>query len=120
MPCEPFVEHGKVTGWMCRRGRGKPKPPPCYKCGRPATRFCDHRSMEARYQTDDFGRKVGKIWIPSISTCDRPMCDACANHIDPDTDYCDEHNTEIARARSAKAEQLYQEQLRRLGIEEEP
>lgn len=112
---------------MCSRGRGKPKQPPCYKCGRPATRFCDHRGMEARYLTDGQGRKVRKIWIPSIFTCDRPMCDACANHlprdaflVDHDIDYCDEHNTEIARARSAKAEQLYQEQLRRLGIEEEP
>lgn len=119
MPCEPLIERGKVVGWMCSRGRGKPKLPPCYKCGRPATRFCDHREFGIREGTDEHGHPKKTEWA-SINTCDRPMCDACANHIDPDTDFCDEHNTEIARARSAKAERLYQEQLRRLGIEEEP
>ena len=120
MPCEPVFNKGKLVGWMCRRGRGKPKPPSCYKCGAPATCFCDHRDMEALYQTDDYGHKLRKRWVASIDTCSRPMCAACAHHYDPDTDFCDEHNSEIARVRSAKAEQLYQEQLRALGIEEEP
>lgn len=60
------------------------------------------------------GRRIIKKWVASINTCDRPMCDTCANHTEPDTDYCDFHNTEIARMRSEKAEELYQEQLRML------
>lgn len=76
--------------------------------------------MEAHYPTDDYGHKLKKIWVPDINTCDRPMCVDCATHIDPDTDYCEFHSNEIAIARSTKAEQLFQEQLRRLGIEEEP
>ena len=47
------------------------------------------------------------------------MCDACANHVEPDTDYCDFHNTEIARAESTKAEALHQERLRKMGMEED-
>lgn len=119
MPCEPITEHGKVTGWICRRSREKPKPPVCYKCGKPATRFCDYRDCGARTHTDDYGRKIKTEWA-SIGTCDRPMCDACAHHYGEDTDFCDEHNTELARYRTAKAERIHKEQLKRLGIEEEP
>lgn len=122
MPCEPFsVKNDKVTmtGWICRRSRSKPKPPPCYKCGKPATKFCDYRDYEVRHSRDDYGRPL-TIECPSLDTCDRPMCDECANHYGEDTDFCDGHNNELARARTAKAEQLFQEQLKRLGIEEEP
>lgn len=112
MPCEPFFKKGKIVGWMCSRGRKEP-PPPCYKCGKPSTKLCDHRDMEPIYGTMN-GRRIIKKWVARIVTCDRPMCDTCANHIEPDTDYCDFHNSEIARMRSAKAEALYQEQLRRL------
>ena len=120
MPCEPIAHGGKIVGWSCRHSRGRPKPPPCYKCGRPSTCLCDHRAMEAHYSTDDYGHKLKKIWVPDLNTCDRPMCADCATHIDPDTDYCEFHSDEIAITRSTKAETLFQEQLRRLGIEEEP
>lgn len=104
MPCEPITEHGKVKGWICRRSREKPKPPVCYKCGKPATRFCDFRDCGANTSTDDYGRLRRAEWA-SIETCDRPMCD--------------EHDNEIARYRTAMAERIHKEQLKRLGIEEE-
>lgn len=118
MPCEPITKRGKVIGWICRRSREKPKPSVCYKCGKPATRFCDFRDCGARTHTDGYGRKIKTEWA-SINTCDRPMCDACAHHNGEDTDFCDEHDTEIAKIRSAKAERIYHEQLCNLGIEEE-
>ena len=118
MPCEPFFNRGKMVGFMCSRGRGKPKPPPCYKCGKPSTKLCDHRAMEPIYGTLN-GRRILKKWVPRLNTCDRPMCDACANHVEPDTDYCDFHNTEIARAESAKAEALHQERLRKMGMDDD-
>lgn len=117
MPCEPIIINGKVVGVRCSRGRGKPKPPPCYKCGKPSTKLCDFRGMEPIFETMN-GRRVLKRWIPSLNTCDRPMCDACANHVEPDTDYCDFHSNEIAKTRSAKAEELYRKMLRNLGMEE--
>ena len=119
MPCEPVFNKGKLVGWMCRRGREKPKPPRCYKCGAPATCLCDHRDMEPSYLEDEYGNRLRKIWLPHMDTCNRPMCAACAHHYAPDTDYCDEHDNELARKRSAEAEKLFQEQLRALGIEEE-
>lgn len=117
MPCHPIVKNGKVVGWACQRG--PVKLPPCYKCGAPSTKLCDHRDMESRYQTDTYGRKLRKIWIPYLNTCDRPMCDACANHVDPDTDYCDEHNNELAIQRSLKAEALFQEQVRQFDMSDD-
>jgi len=65
------------------------------------------------------GRQVLKKWVPMLNTCDRPMCDACANHVGPDTDLCDEHNTEIAKVRSAQAEKLHQKRLRQMGLEDD-
>jgi DNA helicase TIP49 (TBP-interacting protein) len=47
------------------------------------------------------------------------MCDVCANHVEPDTDFCDFHNSEIARAESTKAEVLHRERLRKMGMEDD-
>lgn len=73
--------------------------------------------MERRYQTDEYGNKLRKVWIPQLGTCDRPMCDECANHIEPDTDYCDFHNNEFDIKMSMKAEKLYQKMLEEEGDE---
>lgn len=118
MPCEPFsIRNGKVTGWMCRRSREKPKPPICYKCGKPATKFCDFRDLEVRHGRDEYDQTF-TIECPSINTCDRPMCDECANHYGDDTDFCDEHNNELARKRTVEAERAFQNQLKRMETDE--
>lgn len=118
MPCEPIIEKGKVTGWICSRSRGKPKPPPCYKCGKPSTKLCDFRDCGAYHGKDDYGRKTTSEWA-SINTCDRPMCDECANHVGEDIDYCDEHFNEFSMIKAERAERIHKERLQRLGISEE-
>lgn len=118
MPCEPIIEKGKVIGWICRRSRERPKPPPCYKCGKPSTKLCDFRDYGTRTGTDNHGREKISEW-GSIYTCDKPMCDVCTNHIGEDTDFCDDHANELAMLRTAQGERVYNEQLKRLGIDEE-
>ncbi len=118
MPCEPIIKDGKVTGFICSRSRGKPKPPPCYKCGKPSTKLCDFRDYGTRTFTDDYGRKITREWA-SIDTCDKPMCDDCANHMGQDTDFCDEHNNEMSLYKTTQAERVHKEQLKELGISEE-
>lgn len=54
---------------------GLPKPKACIHCGKPSSKLCDFPLT---------GAKVG-------STCDRPLCIRCATHVDPDTDYCQQH-----------------------------
>lgn len=89
MPCEPIIENGKVVGFICSRSREKPKPPPpCYKCGKPSTKLCDFL---------DWGK---------VATCDKPMCDACANHVGEDTDFCDEHNNEFSIFKTTQVERF--------------
>ena len=61
---------------------GLPKPKRCVYCGRPSTKLCDY-PLE--------GQKKGK-------TCDRPMCDKCATHVEPDTDYCWPHAQKVKAA----------------------
>jgi hypothetical protein len=71
MPCE-------VRGNMiiCSRSSlGK-----CHYCGRPQQKLCDYPLS---------GEKAGK-------TCDIPMCERCATHVPPDTDYCRVHAKMIA------------------------
>ncbi len=115
MPCEPIISGGKAVGFICSRSRGKPKPPPCYKCGKPSTRLCDHRAHGTQDTGKDaYGRGRSYQWA-AIDTCDQPMCDECANRAGPDTDFCDFHNNEVARAGAAKAEAIHREQLRRLN-----
>lgn len=78
MTCRPFKAHafgapnGTITGIICTRG---PKPR-CQCCERNvATLLCDFPLK---------GAKEGK-------TCDRRMCDRCAQNAGPDTDYCPAH-----------------------------
>lgn len=117
MPCHPIFSKGKLGVWACTIGREQRTPPPCYKCGSPATRLCDHRRMEGHYKTDIYGNKMKKVWVPYWNTCDRPMCDACANHVEPDTDYCDQHNNEFDIKMSTKAEKLFRKMLVEEGRE---
>lgn len=71
MPCTPFrSEDGSVTGWACSRGTRHR----C-KCGRVATQQCDFPLR---------GSKAGQ-------TCDRWLCNQCAHHVDPDSDFCPAH-----------------------------
>lgn len=46
----------------------------CYKCGKPSTRLCDFVKGASKNET-----------------CDRPMCDNCANSKGSVFDFCDEH-----------------------------
>lgn len=115
MPCEPIIENGKTVGFICSRSRGKPKPPPCYKCGKPSTKLCDFRDYGTRTSTDDYGRKQTHEYA-AIDTCDKPMCDECANHVGEDTDYCDEHNNQMAIYRTEQGERVHKERLKKLGI----
>jgi hypothetical protein len=72
MPCH-HVDLGNGTrAIICTRGRTQR----CKYCGRPSTKLCDWPLA---------GEKKGK-------TCDIPMCERCAAHIEPDTDYCKAHN----------------------------
>ena len=118
MPCEPIMNNGKMVGFICSRSRGKPKAPPCYKCGKPSTKLCDFRDHGTRKHKDDYGREHTTEWA-SIRTCDKPMCDECTNHVGKDTDFCDEHYNEISMHRTERADQVHKEQLKRLGITEE-
>lgn len=118
MPCEPIIEKGKVTGWICSRSRGKQKPPSCYKCGKPATKLCDFRDYGIKKSTGPHGDKYSHEWA-SLDTCDKPMCGECANLADLDTHYCDQHNDELSRYKTRNAERVHAERIKRLGIEEE-
>ena len=112
MPCEPIVEDGKIIGWICTRSHEKPKLRNCYKCGKLATKLCDYRNCGVERNTDDYGRKIDFEWT-SISTCNQPMCDECANHIDED--YCDEHNNEFSILKSRRAERICEQFDRNRG-----
>lgn len=119
MPCEPIIHNGKAVGFICSRTRGKTKPPPCYKCGKPSTKLCDFRDYGTRKWKDDYGMEQ-TTELAALETCDKPMCDECANHVaGTDTDYCDEHNNQLSIYRSEQAERIHQERLKRLVISEE-
>ncbi len=65
MPCTPIrgSYNGKpFFGFLCSRGR--PKAKPCAVCGAPSSKLCD----------GDIGN--GK-------TCDLPLCERCAIHVEP-------------------------------------
>lgn len=91
MPCYPF-QIGEARGFICTRGN---RAKPCKYCGRPHTKLCDYPLR---------GAKAGK-------TCDIPMCDRCATHVEPDTDYCRAH---------AEEESLLATELFTLKAESEP
>ncbi len=53
----------------------KPFPEPCYVCGCMGGSLCDAP-------------------IGAGKTCDRSMCKDHRHHVEPDTDYCEEHGGE--------------------------
>ena len=79
MPCRPIAIDGKVVGIACSRGRGK-LPEPCSTpgCARPHTKLCDYPLVPL-----EFGKEP--------RTCDAKLCDRCAVHVGPNTDYCRPH-----------------------------
>ena len=85
MVCKPISLPGGLTGFVCYRA---PAPKLCKVCGtRDATKLCDFALR---------GRKSG-------STCDAPLCDACAVSRGPELDYCPSH-ARLLDAEAAKAE----------------
>ena len=72
MPCEH--RDGMI---ICTRGQ---RTKPCKYCGRPSNKLCDYPLS---------GIKGG-------DTCDTPMCEHCATHVPPDTDYCKPHAAMMA------------------------
>jgi len=71
MHCSHFNLPGGGTAIICGRDRLKA----CAVCGLPSAKLCDFPLT---------GVKAGK-------TCDRPVCEKCAVHSEPDTDYCPTH-----------------------------
>ena len=61
-----------TMAFICTRGN---RSKPCAICGRPHTKLCDYPLH---------GAKAGK-------TCDRPLCERCAVHQEPDVDFCPTH-----------------------------
>ena len=118
MPCEPIIQNGKAVGFICSRTRGKSKPPPCYKCGKPSTKLCDFRNYGTRKWKDDYGRERVTEYA-GLDTCDKPMCDECTNHMGNDTDYCDEHNNQLVIHKTKQGERVHHKRLKELGITEE-
>jgi len=73
MTCVP-IKSGDVRGFLCG-GKALQQVSLC-ECGRVATYLCDHPVGRGR-------------------TCDRPLCDGCAVHHPPDTDYCQPHGRQL-------------------------
>jgi len=63
---------GRAVGFACTRGQRLKR---CFKCGRPGAKLCDFKLT---------GPMAGK-------TCDMSLCELCATHVEPDTDYCPAH-----------------------------
>lgn len=82
MPCRYVTLPGGGSAIVCGRGL---RPKACSVCGRPSSKLCDFPLK---------GEKAGK-------TCDRPLCDKCAVHRDPDTDFCPAHARLIEEGRLA-------------------
>ena len=68
MPC-------RIMGKAIVCSRGGRRTAPCAYCGRPQDVLCDFPLTAAR----------------AGQTCDKPMCKACATHVEPDEDYCRAH-----------------------------
>lgn len=117
MSCEPIVKNGKIVGFMCTRGKLTPsekiekelKAKRCYKCGKPAKRFCDYRGgyRYIKGYQDETGIHPARELF-DLHTCDKPMCNNCANRYENDLDFCDLHNNEMSIRLSQKAERAFQ------------
>lgn len=72
MGCEVVRFGGGVVGFMCGPRRGA-RPHQCQNClKRRSSKQCDFKMSE-------------------FKTCNRYLCEACAVHRDPDSDYCPTH-----------------------------
>jgi hypothetical protein len=60
----------------------------CTHCGKPSDKLCDYPLR---------GAKEGQ-------TCSRPVCQKCATHVEPDTDFCRTHAEMIEREGRTPAE----------------
>lgn len=114
MPCFPLKTKDSV-GFICTRSTERRQK--CYRCGKPAVSLCDYRGMESIYETDRYGHRIGRMWVPSLHQCSRPMCISCRTHVGPDEDYCELHSSEYAIMRSRKAEALFTELCKERGID---
>lgn len=87
--------------------------PNCYKCGKPATKLCDHRDFIMRREVT----KNGRVWfrrIASMETCSKPLCDECAITEDG-MDFCQEHGDYYHTVLVTKeANRIYEEMIRRI------
>lgn len=111
MPCEPLVDkNGKINGFICSRSKVKEKPKLCYICGKPSTKLCDFRDGGIRTGKDDYGR-TKKHPYTSLDTCDKPMCDDCTNHIEPDTDYCADHYNQFCIKKTKMSQGVYNKMI---------
>lgn len=91
--------------------------PTCYLCGKPATKLCDFRKWGLHHGEDAYGKKT-KTELTSLNTCDKPMCAACAHHIEPDKDYCQEHSNELMLEHTRRSDVIYEALVKRLNEKE--
>jgi hypothetical protein len=116
MPCEPTMnKSGKTNGYMCFSDEPQERIA-CYICGKPSTRLCDFRGFRIiivdtpNPPPNKHLKFKKKVVYPNIDTCDKPMCDDCANNIKDNFDLCNEHNykhcLEITRIADKAFEEL--------------
>ena len=72
----------------------------CFFCNKPATKLCDFVTGTLRWAGHPPRYLTGGIHNPEASisyvmTCDRPICDKCAVHINKSFDLCPKHYKEI-------------------------
>ena len=75
----------------------------CIFCGKLATKLCDFVLGTARWAGHPPRYITGGIHnsespMSHIMTCDRPICDKCAIHINESFDICPKHYEEIKKA----------------------
>ena len=77
MPCTTIALPGGQTAIVCHDA---PRPRSCSVCGVKTRRYklCDYQVLSG-YRS------------ATLSTCDAPLCTACAVHREPDIDYCPLH-----------------------------
>lgn len=107
------TKHGLI--FFCENNhRERPK---CYKCGKPATKYCDHRSYDTYTYTDEYGRKR-KRDVASLFQCSKPICDDCALSED-DMDFCQGHGDYYQTVLvTIRANEIYEDMIKRLDSAE--
>ena len=109
MPCE-VIKSKKAITYFCYSNETEPELPPCYVCGKPSTKLCDYRGYAVQVVNvpnpppNEHFRFNKRVNAPSLNTCDKPMCDGCANSVGDDTDYCNEHYNEFSMSVTSVAD----------------